>query len=84
VNPYAAAAVRAAAYRRPSVRPGCVREFDETWDLIDRAGYSLREVTPGHWHVVGGKGLAGWFCTGGFMPGCLTWTDVAARLHLPS
>jgi hypothetical protein len=70
-------AMREAVYARPSGRPGCVRAHDETWDLIDPDGYSLREIEPGHWHVVAGPNLCGWFCTGG--AGCLSWVAVVAR-----
>jgi hypothetical protein len=73
-------AIREVVNMRPSVRPGCARAHDETWDLIDPDGYALREIEPEHWHVVAGGNLCGWFCTGrGRAHGCLSWSDVVAR-----
>lgn len=68
-------ALRDAVYARPSIRPGCAREHDETWDLVAPNGYSLREIESGHWHVVAGPGMCGWYCTG---DDGMTWDDVVA------
>lgn len=55
--------------------------FDPTWDIEGRDGYTYRETHPGHWHVVDGPGMCGWYCTlAGRDQGCLSFEDVAPKL----